>query len=128
MLADLIKRVEEGEGADRELDRDIWCALGWTWERREWLYCPDGRRRDPTSVIDWLIYQMGLTASLDAVVALVEDKLPGTEWEARRLRLFSVGRVWDRGYHDISSVAAEASSPARALLAAALKAIEETRR
>ena len=80
----LIERVRSGSGADERLDAEIMCAIaapdgsfveqsrfnfawciyekpGRLWNKRDW-HRPDG----------W-----PLTSSLDAVVALVEKKLPG---------------------------------------------------
>lgn len=124
-LTSLIERVESGVGPDRELDG--WVAqavLGATHDDepepyRKWtLPRPDGSRSTGSDVVMIRHY----TASLDAVLALIEAKLPGWDFAFRR-QMSCMGAVWlhqkHEGYH--------ASSPARALLAGTLRAIQESR-
>lgn len=151
-LTHLIERCESGAGPDRDLERDIWIAMGWLYERREkdrkpWLYAPagfrhDGYRKDPADVISWSLGNMCLTTSLDAVVSLIEQKLPGWcpdvgkvppfalapddhEWSAA---LMGNEREVTYGHGDPTEMAFDtynghASSGARALLAATLRAL-----
>ncbi len=125
----LVERIERGEGRDRDLEIAVWCALGWSFEKRgkdrkAWLYGPDGGefrpRRDPDDSLGWLIGRMGVTDSLDAAVALVERVLPLAEWEVTTSGFKPGATVIPNGSpHGV----AHASSPARALLAAALRAL-----
>lgn len=86
-LQALIERVEKATGPDRELDADIYEALGYEVKRRserveegwrvrrtvDWRYL-DGSR--------WLAMDY-LTASVDADLALLERVLPGWRAEIR---------------------------------------------
>ena len=128
-LTDLIARVENGEGADRGLDADIELALGnWTPEHHEaWhRYQECGEAVDPPMMCVPVDPQW-LTTSLDAVMALVPEG-----WGHRFTRYPELtqkhhadvwthedaepGDDWFRGRHK--------TSPARALLAAILRAKE----
>lgn len=62
-MTDLLTRLREGSGPDRELDRDIF------WHFFSERCFPDRRRYDDGPIPE-------LTASLDAVFALVERELP----------------------------------------------------
>lgn len=135
---ELISRVESGDGRDRALDRDVWVAVGWAYEkrgkdRREWLYAPagirwDGYRQDHPDPVGWSIARMDVTDSLDAVVSLIEQNLPNANCHGYDLMPKEVvgyvsrncipagERAWmHEGY---------AKTPARALLAAFLRAIQ----
>lgn len=61
-LSELLGFVEAATGPDRPLDRLLWEALDERWVSPVPFY----------------------TASIDAAVALVEKRLPGWSWEARR--------------------------------------------
>lgn len=126
MTADLdalISRVEEGAGEDAELDSAIFDAMsgpGFGSAREAVL----DRRKRP----DWLPHY---TSSLDAVLSLMGAKLPGWFW---RVGHGSHAGPWahlNRVHPDSCLPGDEhtsyAKEPARALLAATLRAIEETR-
>ena len=72
---DLIARLEAAEGGSFELDVEILVLLGWTYSRR---LSPHGYWEPPAWWVatgnDPLPYP---TTSLDAIVALIEEKLPG---------------------------------------------------
>lgn len=141
MIDELIERVEKGEGADRELDALICVALQWIGPKR-----PDGLHdgtiqnlriaEDPSWPDEpwedlnfedaqgeaWTETTPAVVTSLDAVLALIEEKLPG--WGCKMERNpsgLSWGAIWNR-HIDRS---AEAKAPARALLAAFLRAHKE---
>lgn len=131
-LTALIERVESGAGSDRQIEIDIMVALGWSYERRgrdakKWMYPPAGEagrsRLNPYDAIAW---KFRLTSSLDAVLSLIEAKLPGWSWENG-----SVGgkRGWAAmcDERQANHVGSNAPTPARALLSAALRAIQESR-
>lgn len=113
-ITDLIKRLEEGEGADRELDLDIAIALGKV-DKAVASYGPylrrkERRRTDP------------FTASLDACRALQAEKLPDIESEHAHLdkkmkRIDMFGPGW-------CGVGNHPTSEPRARLIAILKAVE----
>lgn len=71
----IIERVEAASGPDRELDAEIWTALGRLVKRepggRTWRIATPGGSRGPGQ-----INMPALTASLDAVSALIAEKLP----------------------------------------------------
>ncbi len=105
MHSDLIAKLEALDGPSREVDGEIATDV-------------DG--------FDHLVPKY--TASLDATVALVERALPGSSWEARRTG-FGNGQasVWypmEQPRPGTTIRADHKSSPAIALLIAALKALE----
>ena len=80
-LTDLLQRLEEATGPDRELDRDILFHFGWTivpfgqsfGER--WVD-PEGNRT-PYDPAHWpQSWPMSLTSSIDAALSLVEREIP----------------------------------------------------
>lgn len=123
----LIERVEQGSGEDRELDIAIWRAMGNS--------APDNRVPLP-----WLHCY---TSSLDAVIALIEVNLPGwcahvgktpafalspgePEWSGslmgnEREVVLGHGEPPEMTYDTFNG---HAGSGARALLAAALRALQ----
>lgn len=114
MIDELIERVEKGEGADRTVDGDI--AEMFNPDRFKPEFIRGQARR--------------YTTSLDAVERLIEEKMPGVfgvvdlgalpvDQPLYGARLFSAD--WDPW----KNVAANAASPARALLAAFLRAHKE---
>lgn len=110
MIDELIERVEEGEGADRAIDGDIFVALG-----------PD----HATKLLRHFAREApAYTTSLDAVLALIEEKLPGWHWSvSQQVGGYFRGNLWN---HDLKwEVYKLATSPARAMLAAFLRAHEE---
>ena len=121
MIDELIERVERGEGADRELDGAIYDFLSRGLPVRV-EHLVSLTRPDP----NWL---PRYTASLDAVLALIEEKLPG--WG----HCYATG--WDpdgncggfaspeRTVDLTKAVMGQAKAPARALLAAFLRAHKE---
>ena len=74
-LAGLIEKLEGAEGGSRELDADVFCALGYTVKTFEVgpalkviAYPPDGPQRCEVG-------KTHVTTSLDAALALVEERL-----------------------------------------------------
>lgn len=103
-LSDLLLRVEGATGPDREIDFAITNAL----------------------VPDWAIYSDArcfFTSSLDAALALVTRVLPG--WAGWKLERLASGRPWSRVYSSKGAWSATAATPALALLAAMLKALQQ---
>lgn len=135
-LEELIERVESGTGADRELDCLVaMLALGFTHDDqpepyRQWIRtAPDGTRYAGSDEV----MVRRFTTSLDAVLGLIEAKLPG--WRIAEMKdgiahddgPYCHVRLWcpvnrSLGY----KYPANATSPARALLAATLRALKET--
>lgn len=114
-LSDLRARVLAGSGYDRSLEWDIWAAL-------QGVALNDtGEYRGKLANPEWVIADWHGTSDLNAVIALVKKRLPGWKWGIRYLE--------DGGYSaevwlPNSPYGSEASSPARALLAALLEAME----
>jgi hypothetical protein len=127
-LSTLLARVEAGSGADRELDAEIATTLGgFVREKRgrdqkSWLYHPTAPRRDGM----WGAYFY--TTDLNAVIALVEARLPGACWRIEKLS--DAMKFGNRDLPDFWATCglageqeqAYAPTPARALLAALLRA------
>ncbi len=116
-LSALIERVESGAGSDRELDGKIVRALSGSIDH--WFPFAGGFMTEHTSP--------ELTTSLDAVLSLIEAKLPGWRWLRKHPATMTVYqpsdyyKSWSRHFDGYSA------QPARALLAAALRAIQESR-
>jgi hypothetical protein len=139
-LEELAARVEIAAGADRELDGAIHVALypdspasGFITGRltcKWWKFgAPHGLNYETDNGGGGVLLP-GLTASLDAVVRLIEEKLPGYSWEVRRSGFGtpSQAQLWDPMKAPPMSIVARVSvetTPARALLAAALRAMKE---
>ena len=89
--AELLERLEKAEGPDRELDAEIDATLrvgkpnhqAWVKENfPTWRARPDGLcecvHQDGSGGVNW--QSDPFTASVDAALALVEQKLPGADW------------------------------------------------
>lgn len=88
MSADIIARLEKATGPDRELDGLIALATGALNVIVEWRYRPgDGRARKLEP----------FTASLDAALALVGERLPGWEIVIRIERDEKFANMWAPG-------------------------------
>lgn len=110
MHSDLIAKLEELDGPNWAIEKELAITI----ERDQWL----------KNQLSFPKY----TASLDAVIALVERVLPGWSWEARKSG-FGNGQasVWDpmdQPRHGTTIRADHKSSPAIALLIATIKALE----
>jgi hypothetical protein len=112
-LSTLIERVRGLDGPDREVDALIWGEFDFGREDREL----DAR---------WSARVPAYTASLDAVVALIEKRLPDGLWDVNGYGAAIVYPKWITG--DVDTQYAEtAQSPALALLLAFLVAVENER-
>jgi hypothetical protein len=137
-MSDLIERVEKATGPDEDIDADVFEAFGgekWDLAYRRATQpcgCPH-----ETAVSTARLYAPEYTASIDAVCALIAEKLPkytGHGYERMSGNPHTVGRVIlapecpDAGATDRRSwsrhVEAAGATPALALLAAALRAME----
>lgn len=113
-LLALAERVEEAEGPDRELDREIKAAVGDAWD-----YAADWGPRDNCHPV-----ANAYTASLDAVMTLVPEG-----WRLRQMN-FSGPCADDRKWHlnlhggreGGDTFVGRGRTPALALCAAALRA------
>jgi hypothetical protein len=114
-LKALMERVESGAGADRELDLLVVSQI-------------TGKSPNIGCPAEWLDERelLPITSSLDAVLALIETKLPGWHWSVAALAGDHYRGNLVSHAHKVE-VYKLASSPARALLAAALRAIQESR-
>ena len=141
---DLVERVESGTGGDRELDCLIEAALdGRTIrENGNMILAMNSRPPHDEYVVGWIDpgktsrnFSAGhsvppvrlYTASLDAVVSLIEQRLPGwghcyaTGWDAEGN---CGGFVSPERTVDLTkAIMGAAKTPARALLAACLRAL-----
>lgn len=132
-LTALIERVESGGDLDRELDGDIAVAIYGgeiVWKTANYTMEQHPARRHPSrSHVGGFAnaHVPHLTSSLDAALCLVGEKLPGWRWSVE------LGHPCEYEGSLFASPSArpmrtgKASSPARALLAAALRAIQESR-
>lgn len=152
-LSELIERVESGDEPDYFLHEEIALAVGgysvfqskhgyWrfrspdgqetTADGRYGDYDPQTGEKLPEEIAPsgWgdVLHVPEYTSSLDAVLSLIEAKLPGWYWGAEKMEpqsfeanVFDGRRAADRLH------SAYSSSPARALLAAALRALQESR-
>jgi len=113
---DLVERVESGTGVDRVVDGVIYdflsTGLSVSAEHIVVHTSPDPK---------WL---PRYTASLDTVVSLIEQKLPG--WRCR-LTVHEGGSEGTVAYAGLKRADGVSASPARALLAAFLRALQEAR-
>lgn len=119
-LTTLSRRVSEAEGPSRELDAEIAEALGWStfmlggaglcWKS------PDGHIH--AGPPEW-------TRSLDAVVALIAEKLPGFKWSLHKSGSPYIAGVTKEAPVRTMPHMGVAKTPALALLSAALLAIHE---
>lgn len=124
--ADLIERLEKGEGADRELDGNLYVEFFIPKERI-------GRLDQDGGVVGWwpknapyvsAIDVPRYTASLDAAISLVERMRPGAEYEITNLYAVACATLplnsedeWHTGRH-------KGGSLPRALLIALLKSLQ----
>lgn len=110
-MIELAERCERGSGWNSALDKAIMRALGYSWRGMDYWH-------DDGETI-WK-GRTCFTASLDASVALLERVLPGWWWALNQEgeSVFAV-HVWRL----MVDARGEATSPARALLAAILRAL-----
>lgn len=138
-LPELSRRVSEAQGPSRELDAKVAEAIGWRVSRDPWWNWHEGPRYDPPGD-EWCIRRDGrndlacnealpaFTASLDAVAALIAEKLPGCGWQIGQTEEDMDFRCWARVLKRSALFAPPngvAATPALALLSAALLAIHE---
>lgn len=141
-LADLIARVKGLTGPDREVDKLVEDTL---WPNTHFLpFNPNPN--------DWLVeigekwvetvrYPRGVmtnkdryvsryTASIDAVVALIERELPGWAWSLHSWAVAAICEEWKPAKHtpfEKWKPEPKAATPALALLLAFLRALEASR-
>lgn len=141
---DLVERVESGTGGDRELDCLLDAALDGRSisESGNMILARNSRPPHDTYILGWIDpgktsrnFSEGparppvprYTTSLDAVVSLFEQRLPGWCWQTKR-GFVCEAIVWQvcRDYDDegCPTIGAHSVSPARALLAACLRATQ----
>jgi len=110
--ADIISRLEKATGPDVDLNADILLALGWTTR--------DGAAFDPSG--NRALTIPDLVGSLDAALALVGEKLPGTHWlictSDDQPGMFAAILTLEGGY-------SYASTPSLAVLLALFRSLEE---
>lgn len=113
-LIALAERVEGLTEADRNVGSDVLRALGYTWRGMDYW------NRDNNHILKGCGAST-IIASLDAVVSLIEQVLPGVTKHGygRAAADIIIGTVEHNGNFFTS---ARATSPARALLAATLRA------
>lgn len=144
-LQSLLERVEKATGPDRELDALILCATlapegskveqsqfsgAWViYKPMEWGKEPFKAWETPAPWRRWAIDGMGLSASIDAALALVERVMPGWSIEMVRTRYCTV-EMWkadEEGFfnsgRDPIVRRTEGATPPLAILSALLKAL-----
>lgn len=124
MLEELAERIEKLDGPDREVDAEI--AVSVLGMERDG---PMFFGKDEDFVLERDYYSLegshrelpAFTASLDAAMTLVPE---GWDFRAERFDAKKAcAAVWLRGWHDDTKLDTEASTPALALCAAALRAL-----
>ncbi|KUL94365.1 hypothetical protein DK26_15270 [Bosea sp. WAO] len=146
MIDELIERVEKGEGADRELDCLLVAILDGRTIREDGSMILARNSRPPHDeyIVGWIDlgetrrnFSEGhsvppvrrYTASLDAVLTLIEEKLPGWTWYVQTYEgVPTEAAMWPPktpGGLTIEKHSGFTTSPARALLAAFLRAHKE---
>ena len=144
---ELIERVESGRGSDRELDLDVCLAIGHLQREKNDVFYIDEDGARVFGGHGWEIITPNLTGSLDRVLALIEQRMPG--WcpsivqtlpeflnpNDRPWRGDLMGNVREESWGwgeppeiNYDTYGGEAHSAARALLAACLRAIEDQAR
>lgn len=134
-LLTLLSRVESGSGADRVLDIEVQIALvgDAVWPARDMrgrITNPNSRMsdyletyRDTINADDQDFDFPRYTTDLNAVVALVEARLPGWGWDITYRAAWGTSAAHVIGpTRDAKPYVATAPTPARALLAALLRA------
>jgi hypothetical protein len=124
VIAGLKERVLAAAGADREIDADLFALFVETDDAgyHQWLGDLDQRARFDRRYYD-LVAAKDFTASIDAAVSLVEWVRPGWSWQVTR-------RIEPSYRADVANMIGmweceEAATPALALLAALLTALDE---
>lgn len=118
--SDLIARLEKAEAGSRELDAEIATAvLGWKWIAVEQVWELPAGSSWPQSRSRWGV--TAYTTSLDAIVALIGEKLPGMDWTVS-----STGEVYLVGPNIVNDwfEANGAKTPALALCSSLLRALQ----
>lgn len=123
----IIERLEAATGADREIDADLMVALCGAWRVNDSQFYGPGEKSWSFGEYEeesraWCGPLPYLTASLDAALALVEEKLPGCDWNLDR----------DSGRYEFEILPTEerigygarSATPALAVLIALLRALE----
>ena len=135
-LLTISRRVSEATGPSRELDAKVAEAIGWRASHDPWWNWHEGPRYDPPGD-EWCIRRDGrndlacnealpsFTASLDAVAALIAEKLPWFKWSLHKSGSpYVAGVMRDAPIRTMPHMGV-AATPALALLSAALLAIHE---
>ena len=132
-IAELIARLESATGPDLELDGAIArLIMGWTFEKRKGDSKPYWRK---AGVTDYYIREIEgpprYTASLDAIIALVENVLPDWIWEVcGRIGSMADAAMMPQLHSRMTDTISEtANSPALALCVAfarTYQAVEQT--
>jgi hypothetical protein len=140
-MSDLIARLEAGEGADRELNRDLHEAITGECVHRETksYFIEDGNDYDSGFTCvkcgeDTYGHKIPpYTSSLDAAIALVEKMLPGWDWYVRHATSadgdarYGNAQIWrpcDPRDDEAPRHWANHNEPVRALLIALLRSQE----
>jgi hypothetical protein len=109
---DLARRAGEASGADRDLDAAIFEAMGWPRNPKSPLFV-----KDPGD--DIYCRSAELSSSVDLVLVLISEKLPGQAWKAGET-MARGGGYWAQIEPDVGDEwhTGGAVKPALALLAA----------
>lgn len=128
-LAELARRVEEADGPDPKLDAEImalfyrrgWAKIG-VYDSAKGRQIKSRVWKDRDSGAWVSTHPKQFTASLDAAHALVSEKLPGWAWSVGNLTAGAQAYLMPRPGAEM--IAGRATTPALALTAALLKALD----
>jgi hypothetical protein len=129
LYGEVIGRLEGAAGPDREIDRDLYWLLRRPAAERAYWNAAMGMPRPLGDRMPGGLGSIGVesaspryTASLDATLALVEEKKPGWAWSVGNLR--AGGQAYLMNRPGGAMIEGKASSPALAVLIALLRALE----
>lgn len=118
-MSDLVARLEAAEAGSRELDAEIATeVLGWKWIEASHVWELPAGSSWSASRSRWGV--PAYTSSLDAITALIGEKLPGWSWSVGSDGQAAVSSPPKGHYVAFGTVA---NTPALALCAALLRAL-----
>jgi hypothetical protein len=125
-LKSLLERVEKATGPDSALDVAIACTLLDARQHKAWNAANGLRPRGAPPLPDdvfWMRHARPYTSSLDAALALVEEKLPGWDWSLHFDNGEALAGIQPPSEDGCNFSDCSGATPALALLHALLRAL-----